>query len=192
MRNKGITSPAALREFLDSRASYVAQASLYGYLRARAGARFPELFENDSFLRSINIAKWPIWLACLSDLSVFAGGLLARRTGAEQAEVTRMMESIVEAILVATGVPAESTPEYSRLANQVRERVCACEWSAVPDDSTPFTESPEALMQWAPVVDEYKGLDREIVVNSVRFRWQDVRRDLRRHLNAKAVLSATS
>ena len=104
----------------------------------------------------------------------------------------RRKRRFVEAILVATGVPAESTPEYSRLANQVRERVCACEWSAVPDDSTPFTESPEALMQWAPVVDEYKGLDREIVVNSVRFRWQDVRRDLRRHLNAKAVLSATS
>jgi hypothetical protein len=191
-RDKRIASAADLRRFLESRASYVAQTSLYGYLRARSGARFPELFANDNFLTSINIAKWPIWLACLSDLSIFAGGLLAQRSGASQAEVAGTMDSVVDAILVATGVPHGATPEFLQLADQVRSRVRACEWSSVPDDSTPFTESPEALVRWSPVVDEYKDLDRPIVVNSVRFGWQDVRRDLRRLLDAKAVLGAAS
>jgi hypothetical protein len=191
-RRKRIASAADLRQFLDSRASYVAQTTLYGYLRGRSGARFPELFANDKFLQSINIAKWPIWLACLSDLSVYAGGLLAQRSGASQAEVAGTMDSVVEAILLATGVPREAAPEFPQLADEVRSRVRTCVWSSVPDDSTSFTESPEALVRWAPVVDEYKDLDRPIVVNSVRFGWQDVRRDLRRLLDAKAVLGATS
>jgi hypothetical protein len=191
-RDRRVASAADLRRFLDSRASYVAQTSLYGYLRARSGARFPELFANDRFLQSINIAKWPIWLACLSDLSVYAGGLLAQRSGASQAEVASTMDSVVDAILEATGVPKEAAPEFPQLADQVRRRVRTCEWSSVPDDSTPFTESPEALVRWAPVVDEYKDLDRPIVMNSVRFGWQDVRRDLRRYLDAKAVLGAAS
>jgi hypothetical protein len=189
-RQKRIASRADLRQFLDSRASYVAQTSLYGYLRARSGARFPELFANETFLKSINIAKWPIWLACLSDLSIFAGGLLARHAGVGQDQVASVMDAIVDEILVGVGVPHEAAPEFSQLAAHVRGRVRDCEWSSVPDDSTPFTESPEALVQWAPVVDEYKGLDRPIVVNSVRFTWQDVRRDLRRYLDANAVLSA--
>src|SRR5690606_14611445 len=76
LRQKPVTSLADLANFIDSRASFVAQASLYGYLRTRAGQRYPQLFENASFITAINIAKWQIWLACVSDLSVYAGGLL--------------------------------------------------------------------------------------------------------------------
>ena len=46
----------SLAIFLNTRASHVAQTSLYGYLRTRAGTRFPEMFENPDILKSINIA----------------------------------------------------------------------------------------------------------------------------------------
>ena len=49
---------------------------------------------------------------------------------------------------------------------------------------------PAALVEWAPIVEDIKQLDQHIVRNSVRFRWQEVRRDLRRDLDADAVLSA--
>ena len=38
------------------------------------------------------------------------------------------------------------------------------------------------------MVDELKQLDAEIVRNSVRFRWIEVRRDLREMLDAAAVM----
>ena len=38
--------------------------------------------------------------------------------------------------------------------------------------------------------DELKQYDAEIVRGSVRFRWQEVRRDLRRDLDAEAVLAS--
>ena len=56
-RNTPITNRDGLQRFLETRANFVAQASLYGYLRTRAGMRFPELFSDDVFVRSINIAK---------------------------------------------------------------------------------------------------------------------------------------
>jgi hypothetical protein len=90
-RTQGIVDRESLRQFLESRASHVAQISLYGYLRTRAGARYPELFANEDFLKSINIAKWYIWLACLSDLSIFAGGLITQRTGSGRDVVGPLM-----------------------------------------------------------------------------------------------------
>ena len=180
-----------LRHFLESRASHVAQTSLYGYLRTRAGARYPELFANDAFVQSIDIAKWYIWLACLSDLSIYAGGLLAHGTGAGQAEVRRLMSDVVEAILAATGIPPGAGDEFLQLAQRLRTRVEQCDWASVSDDEGPFSESPSVLVDRAPVIDELKRLDEEIVRNSVRFRWQEVRRDLRRELDATALMAST-
>jgi hypothetical protein len=189
-RTERITDRESLRQFLESRASHVAQISLYGYLRTRAGARYPELFANEDFLKSINSAKWYIWLACLSDLSIFAGGLIAHRTGSERAVVGALMVEAVETILSSTGIPVEAGAEFQALANEVRARVAACDWSQVRDDDMPFVESPAALFKWAPVFDDLKQLDEEIVRNSVRFRWQEVRRDLRRNLDADLIVKS--
>ena len=152
-----------LRRFLESRSSYVAQTTLYGYLRTRAGMRYPELFANDEFVRSINLAKWHIWLACLGDLAVYAGGMLASRSGAPAARVGPLLEQVVESILSATGVPPDAGPEFAAHAQRVRARLAACDWAAVTDDDTAFAESPRALVRWAPIVDELKDLDEPIV-----------------------------
>jgi hypothetical protein len=68
--------------------------------------------------------------------------------------------------------------------------VARTNWLAVGKDEAAFTESPTGLVRWAPVMDELKELDEEIVRNSVRFRWQEVRRDFSRHLDSQAMLRA--
>jgi len=183
-----IRNRADLQYFINTRASFVAQTSLYGYLRTRAGMRYPELFDDDVFVNSINIAKWQIWLACLSDLAVYAGGLLLQHRDATELEVARLMQDVVAAILADTGVPEDAGSEFAQNAERVRQRLAACNWSTVTDDETPFCESPQALVKWAPIVEDLKQLDEEIVINSVRFRWQKVRRDLRSVLHAGQVL----
>src|SRR5690554_3773392 len=86
-REEPVRDASGLAHFLDTRASFVAQTSLYGYLRTRAGMRYPELFDDDPFVVSINIAKWQIWLACLSDIAIYAGVQLARQRGASADQV---------------------------------------------------------------------------------------------------------
>ena len=189
-RSLPIKDVAGLRYFIETRASHVAQTSLYGYVRTRAGTRYPELFQDDAFVESLNIAKWQIWLACLADLGVYAGGLLVNRTSAPPARVGALVSAAVAEVLDATGTPADSGPAFAAGADHVRKRLAGIDWLTVTDDDGPFSESPEALVTWAPIVDELKQFDSEIVRNSVRFRWQQIRRDLRRDLDADAVLAA--
>ena len=187
-RRRTIADLAALQHFLDTRASLVAQTTLYGYLRTRSGTRYPVLFENDAFVVSINHAKWQMWLACLSDLSVFAGGLLARRSQAGPAAAGAAVRRTVEAILERTGTPDDSGPLFADGAQAVRDRLSRCDWRAVDDDESEFSASPEALVRHAPIIPELMALDEEIVRNSVRFRWQEVRRELRANLDANMAL----
>ena len=189
-RKGTVADVAALQHFLDSRASHIAQTTLYGYLRTRAGTRFPVLFENDAYVVSINHAKWQMWLACLSDLSVFASGLLAHRSPADPAAAGAVVRRAVEAILERTGTPDDSGPLFAQGAEAVRSRLSRCDRHA--RDETAFTESPEALVRHAPIIAELMALDEEIVRNSVRFRWQEVRRELRATLDANAVLGSTA
>ena len=186
-RLQPITDVKGLQQFINTRASFVAQTSLYGYLRTRAGMRYPELFNNDPFVVSINIAKWQIWLACLSDLCIYAGGLLAQESRAAPQDISQLMQGLLDEILEETGIPPDAGKDFAHSREQVRQRLAKCDWKSVRDDETPFVESPQALVQWAPVMEELKQLDEEIVKNSVRFRWQEIRRDLRRTLQPDAV-----
>jgi hypothetical protein len=192
VRPEPVTDIDGLRRFLDTRASFIAQTSLYGYLRTRAGMKYPGLFDDDAFVVSINIAKWHMWLACLSDLSVYAGGLVAQRTGTPQREVAAIMASLLESILDERGVPGEADAEFPAHAIRVRRRIAGVRWHEIPDDEGCFTDSPAALVRYAPIVEEMKRLDAGIVRNSVRFHWQEIRRDLRQHLDAAAVVRSVS
>ena len=188
-RPEPVVDRDSFRRFLHTRSNYVAQYSLYGYLRTRTGVRFPELFNDEPFVRSINIAKWHIWLACLADLAVYAGGLVLQRTHAPAAEVGKLVSTAADSILSEVGVPAEADSEFPEHAARVRTRIALCDWSSVGDDESAFSESPAALVRYAPVTDELRQLDEEIVKNSVRFRWQEIRRQLRENLDAEGVLA---
>jgi hypothetical protein len=188
IRQQPIDSLAALSGFLDERASFVAQTSLYGYLRTRAGMRYPELFDDDPFVATINVAKWHLWLDCLSDISVYAGSRLAQQTPRELPQVARLMVEAVDRVLAKAGSPAEAGSEFAAHAERVRHRVARTDWLAVGPDEAAFTESPAGLVHYAPVMNELKQLDEEIVRNSVRFRWQQVRRDFTEYLDSHALL----
>jgi hypothetical protein len=191
-RHARIGDRAALQRFLQTRANLVAQTTLYGYLRTRAGMRYPQLFDDEVFVRSINVAKWQLWLACLADLAVFTGGLLASRSNARPEAVGELMCAVVEAVLEGNGIPADAGSDFASGAQQVRARLALCDWASVPDDDTPFFESPAALVRYAPILEELMQLDAPIVRNSVRFGWQEIRRELRRDLDAAAVLGTSS
>jgi len=187
-----IDSFDALATFLDSRASFVAQTSLYGYLRTRAGMRYPELFDDDPFVEGINIAKWHVWLDCLADLAVHAGGCLAKVSPSDSWRIGRMMTVLVERVIEESADTAESGTEFPAHVEQVLARISGVDWFVIAtgEDEAAFTASPDGLVRWAPVIDDLKKLDTEIMRNSVRFRWQAVRRELAAHLSAKALLAA--
>ena len=191
-KSRELASPDSLGYFLRTRASHVAQTSLYGYLKTRAGTRFPEMFENEGILMSMNMAKWQIWLACLSDLTVYTGGLIAQRTSATNQDIQALLSDVIDEILANVGTPDDAAEEYRETCEALQIRIRNTDYAAITDDESAFTQSPEALYRWAPIADELKVRDKEIVINSVRFRWQEVRRSVRKLLQAEALLPDTT
>jgi len=183
-----IDSPEALADFIETRASYMAQTSLYGYLRTRMGMRYPELFDDDVFVVGINLAKWQIWLDCLGDLAVYSGSRIAQDQPREADRVAALMIEIVDGVLERTAVPADSGPQFRAHARQLRDRIARTHWLAIGDKEAAFTESPKSVLKWAPIADELKRLDEEIVLNSVRFHWQEIRRAFATHIDTAGVL----
>ena len=181
-----ITDEEKLAEFIASRASMVGQTSLYGYIKTRAGTRFPELFKNDTFVASI--AKWQIWAACVSDLVVYTGNLIYRED-VQATQIRATMRSVVSLILETVGSPEEAGPDFNQSIEMIKKRLSSCEFDDILELDTIFTQSPDALVHWSPIVDELKVLDEDIVRNSIRFRWQEPRRELREALQVGSLMN---
>jgi len=186
-KTQRITGRDSLATFLSTRSSHVSQISLYGYLRTRAGTRFPEMFENPDILKSINIAKWHIWLACVSDLALFTGQSMQRSGKLDDTTIHQLLNAALQQLLDETGEPDEAGPDFVSARDKVVQRITTCDWQQERDDETIFSQSPEALFYWSPIADELKERDESIVRNSIRFRWIEVRRSTLRLLDYEAL-----
>ena len=176
-----------LVEFVQTRAAYVAQTSLYGYLKTRMGTRFRQIFEDEKFLPSINNAKWRTYAACLSDLSIFATATAGIENGLSDREITDLARYCFETAVRQTFDDAEAGRIRDEIAARFDERISSVVWHDAAAGEKAFTSSPLELINSAPIAEEFKQLDKEIVTNSIRFRWRDVREQLRKRIEREAI-----
>jgi hypothetical protein len=181
-----VDSIAAFDNFVATRSAYIAQKTLYGYVKTRMGTRYPAMFEDAKIIASLNIAKVNVFAACLSDLTVYATAVaLAGCPVDNNARADLARRCYAAGLHANTGdappefSPQECTAEFDR-------RLADTDWhrTGTPED---FTRSPLALVKWAPIADNLKKYDTEIVENSIRFAWRSVRDELRRRTDADAV-----
>ncbi|NQV54557.1 MAG: esterase [Rhodospirillales bacterium] len=187
-REPPITTANALVKFVETRAKFAAQTSLIGYVKTRAGTRYTSLLEDDLFAESVNIAKWEIYLASLSDLTVHAALRLGRDTGAAAPEMRDAAQYIYESALSGEEIPAQRPNGFAADRTEFIGRIKSLDWNALDEGEGPFQGSLEALLEWAPIAPELKEFDVEIVRNSMRFKWKAVRDQLREILDAEATL----
>ena len=185
--NGPIDSVTALYYFVSTRASFVSQKSLYGYLKTRMGTRYPSMFEDDVFVHSINIAKAEVYAACLSDLTVFAVAHAFSGDGSD-AESRRAVAMKCYAAALAENadeMPSEFSAHVS--TEDFAARLGTTSWTDTALTRENFTESPRALFHWAPIAPELKKDDHEIVRNSINFAFHEVRQNYSKRLDADAV-----
>jgi len=66
-----INSKEDLKNFIQERSAHVTQTTLYGYIKTRIGSRYAMMFEDEVFLKSINLAKWNIYMEALTDCTFY-------------------------------------------------------------------------------------------------------------------------
>ncbi len=182
-----IDSVAALENFVATRAAFVAQKTLYGYVKTRMGIRYVAMFEDKAIIDSLNIAKMHVFAACLSDLSVYAAASAvygqavpndATRALARRCFAAALRDNSAEA--PAAFAPEAAIAEFDR-------RLAGTDWQHGARQPETFNQSPAALVRWAPVADKLKKLDHEVIENSVKFAWRDIRAQFNKRLDAAAV-----
>ncbi|WP_227010501.1 hypothetical protein [Pelagibius marinus] len=153
------------------------------------GTRYPSMFEDDIFVASINVAKMHVFAACLSDMAIFAVRRAFFDAPLDDALRRRAALACYERGLAdnagqAAGVEGFSPPEA--LAAFER-RLAFFDWHDGASGTDLFSESPAALVRWAPIAPELKKFDEEIVRNSVRFAWREVRSQLEKRIDGAAL-----
>ena len=151
------------------------------------GTRFRQVFEDDKFLPSINQAKWRTYGACLSDLTVFAAALTGAENRLGENEIPDLARKCFETAVRQTFEGAEAGEVRADIVERFEARIKQTHWPNAAIGETAFTSSPRVLLDSAPIADELKEQDVEIVTNSIRFRWRDVREQLRKRIDRDAI-----
>ena len=168
----------ALISFCDKQSAYVSQVTLYGYVKTRAGTQWPKLFNNETYLISLKIARWHIFGACVADLTLFTIARIYAAGGITRQQAERAAIHITSEIL--SHVDQNDVPDdvFKEMAQRAAQRAQLADWDKLADGPNAFQSSSDALMKWAPTADEFKVLDEEIVRNSIHLRWINIRRDV--------------
>ncbi|MGI9465257.1 MAG: hypothetical protein ACR2OM_15040, partial [Aestuariivirgaceae bacterium] len=161
--------------------------SLYGYLKTRMGTRFRQVFEDDAFLPSINNAKWRTYGACLSDLAIFVAATSGAENRLANAEIEALARHCFDKAIEQTFNDADAEQVRPGSVASFQQRIAQVHWANAAIRENAFTVSPEELIASAPIADHLKQEDRDIVTNSIRFRWRDIREQLRKRLDADAI-----
>ena len=175
---KKIKNLDELENFIQTKSAWVAQVTLYGYLKTRMGTRYVLHFENDKFMSSVNAAKWNIYSVALQDLTFFTFSYLKLHLNYQ--EVNKAKEIFLKILddEISNKMPLEII-EKAKI--NFDERLQKINWDSHCND-LPFNPSALSLYEWAPIADELKTLDRKIVLNSVILKWDVVKKEFKERI----------
>ena len=170
---KKINSFDELEQFIQTKSAWVSQVTLYGYLKTRIGTRYVLHFENDEFMKSVNLAKWNIFAVALQDLTFFTFSYL--KTNFNVKEVNKAKEIFFKILDDETSnlMPLEIIEIAKKSFNERFEKI---NWENYFSD-VPFNQSALSLYEWAPIAENLKLLDRKIVLNSVILKWDIIKKE---------------
>ncbi len=162
-----------LESFIQTKSAWVSQVTLYGYLKTRMGTRYVLHFENDEFMKSVNLAKWNIYAVALQDLTFFTFSYL--KVNFNYLDLDKAKEIFLKILddEITNKMPLDIV-EVSK--KDFLNRLENINWETYYKD-LPFNSSALSLYKWAPIADELKTLDRKIVLNSVILKWDVVKKE---------------
>ena len=163
---KSINSKKDLQKFIQQRSAHITQNTLYGYLKTRMGHKFTIMVEDEVYSQSINIAKWNIYMVSLTDLTFYAFSYLINEKNLKENNSKEVFLNIIE--------KEKDNGLNEEIHNKAKEfflkRYKKINFNKYYLEN-PFQESCKALYHWSPIADELKTLDKKIVLNSMKLKW---------------------
>ena len=169
-----IKSKEDLQKFVQERSAHVTQTTLYGYLKTRIGTRYTVMIQDEKFSDSINIAKWNIYVASIADLTFYVYSYLINEKNLKKNEAEDVFNSIIN-----NEIKNGLDEKISDVAKKdFSSRAKSANWQRLHLEN-PFYNSGMALYKWSPIAEELKVLDKEIVLNSIKLKWNIVENEFK-------------
>jgi hypothetical protein len=169
-----INSEKDLQNFIQERAAHVTQTTLYGYLKTRMGHKYTVMVTDDIFSKSINIAKWNIYVIAISDLTFYVFSYLIDKKDLNNNNASEVFQNIINGEL-NNGLDEKI---FNNAVDKFKLKSNKINWKKYYLDD-PFKDSGIALYEWSPIADELKILDKEIVLNSIKLKWNLVENEFK-------------
>ena len=170
-----ISSEKDLKNFIQERSAHVTQTTLYGYLKTRMGHKFTLMVQDEVFSKSINLAKWNIYMVALADCTFFTFSFLITEKNLQKKNFKEIFLEIIDNEKnngLSEEIYIKAKTEFNKRAETVDFKKYYLE--------EPFKESGLALFNWSPIADELKELDKKIVLNSIKLKWNLVTEEFKR------------
>ena len=171
---RSIHSKQDLRNFIQERSAHVTQTTLYGYIKTRIGTRYAMMFEDEVFLKSINLAKWNIYMAALTDCTFYVFSYLIDKKNLKQTDSLEIFIEIIESER-SNGLEEKL---FTETKSEFNQRLKEIDWIKYHQDN-PFKNSGLSLLKWSPIAENLKFLDKEIVLNSIKLKWNIVENEFK-------------
>ena len=163
---KSISSKEDLQKFIQQRSAHITQNTLYGYLKTRMGHKFTIMVDDDVYSKSIDIAKWNIYMVALADLTFYVSSYLMSEKNLKEDDTKEFFLNIIE---------KEKENGLSEEIHDKAKEIFLTRYKKIDLKKyyleNPFQESCKALYHWSPIADELKTLDEKIVLNSMKLKW---------------------
>ena len=162
-----------LEEFIQTKSAWVTQVTLYNYLKTRMGTRYVLHFENDVFMGSVNLAKWNIYSVSLQDLTFFTFSYLNVNFNFQEISKAKEIFNKILDDEISNKMPLDIIETARKSFDERLEKI---NWNEYYQD-LPFNPSDLSLYKWAPIAEELKTLDRQIVLNSMILKWDIIKKE---------------
>jgi hypothetical protein len=171
---RSINTKKDLENFIQERSAHVTQTTLYGYIKTRIGSRYAMMFEDEVFLKSINLAKWNIYMDALADCTLYVFSYLIDKKNLKHNDALEVFAGIIENEK-SNGLEDELFEKSKLKFNQKLKEI---DWKKYHTDN-PFKNSGLSLLKWSPIAENLKILDKEIVLNSIKLKWNLVENEFK-------------
>ena len=163
-----------MQKFIQERSAHVTQTTLYGYLKTRMGHKFTLMVTDEEFSKSINIAKWNIYVVAISDLTFYVFSYLTNQKNLKENNAKKIFNNIID------NEKKNGLDEKVSISakNEFNLKINSINWDVYHLEE-PFKDSGLALYYWSPIADDLKKLDKEIVLNSIKLKWNLVQNDFK-------------
>ncbi|MBX3577026.1 MAG: hypothetical protein KF723_07440 [Rhizobiaceae bacterium] len=169
-----IASAAALADFMDSRAAFMAQKCVVEFSRVRVGVYWQKLFSEKEFQSALDLSRWRSYPAAFGMVAEMVEAALRPAAGIRRTHLPAALSSLARSVFARYPVPDGLEPDFWQKAEAlVTERLQA----GAGEAARAVREMPKPL---ARIVFDALPMHREIVTNDYDYIFNNLRMNLLR------------